>query len=583
VRENRFRRAGFAAVRMAHRWPWKPGTAGTGVAALGAWLGWLGLTQSPWVVGAGLVVVAAVTGWWWVRHVAAPRTTRELVARRAALSERSGGTATRLDVAEVAGPVALRRMAPVLRPSLAGLSWWGRRRLDPRMVGVRVARSGWARLPGGTVWSTCEDATLRVGGPRTGKTLGLGCYGLDAPGALVTTSTRLDLAEMLHAAREARGPVWFFNPAGLGGVASTVHWRVLDGCEAFDTACRRADDLIPAGAGGNADAERWDAQARRILALLLHAAAVSGRSMGDVRRWAGGDRDARVEVDDALRSAGGRDRAGEWAGYCDTNDRTRTSIAATLAAAVSWVSDDGARALGDPRGDEALIDIRGLLEDGQTLHLIGHETSTRFAPLVAALVAEIAHQARVLASHSPSGRLDPPVTMLLDEAAIACPVPLDAWTADMGGRGVTIHVSVQSLAQLRQRWGDNGSGTILANVAVMIIHGGSPSASDLRDLSLLAGEHLTTLDEDDKRFVPVLPPAEIRSLPTGQALVLRRGLRPIVATIPTVLERRGWARVFLAQPVDERTCLTGERITTGELEAMLDVPADVQAPTVGGR
>ena len=95
------------------------------------------------------------------------------------------------------------------------------------------------------------------------------------------------------------------------------------------------------------------------------------------------------------------------------------------------------------------------------MHLIGHETSTRFAPLVAALVAEIAHQARDPRVPLPRRAPGPTLTMLLDEAAIACPVPLDAWTADMGGRGVTIHVSVQSLAQLRQRWGDNGAGTIL--------------------------------------------------------------------------------------------------------------------------
>jgi type IV secretory pathway TraG/TraD family ATPase VirD4 len=417
---------------------------------------------------------------------------------------------------------------------------------------------------------SCEDATLRVGGPRTGKTLGLTCHGLDAPGALVTTSTRLDLAEMLHAHRADRGPIWIFNPAGLGGLESSVRWRVLSGCERFDVACRRADDLIPATSTDSADAQRWDAQARRVLALLLHAAAVSGRTMSDVRRWASGAHEAVTEVDIALRAvSGGRDRAGEWAGYVTTNDRTRTSIAATLAASVAWVSDDRARQLGDPRPDDgALIDIRALIEDGQTLHLIGHETSTRFAPLVAALVAEIAHQARVLASHRPGGRLDPPVTMLLDEAAIACPVPLDAWTADMGGRGVTIHISVQSLAQLRQRWGTDGSGTILANVAALIVYGGSPSAPDLRDLALLTGEHLARLDEDDRRYVPVMSPAEIRSLPAGQALVLRRGLRPIVAGIPTVLERRGWSRVTLVRPIDETTTGAETRIDTGELDAM---------------
>jgi type IV secretion system protein VirD4 len=32
----------------------------------------------------------------------------------------------------------------------------------------------------------------------------------------------------------------------------------------------------------------------------------------------------------------------------------------------------------------------------------------------------------------------------LDEAALICPVPLDKWTADMGGRNITIHIAAQS-------------------------------------------------------------------------------------------------------------------------------------------
>ena len=42
----------------------------------------------------------------------------------------------------------------------------------------------------------------------------------------------------------------------------------------------------------------------------------------------------------------------------------------------------------------------------------------------------------------------------LDEAALICPVPLESWTADMGGRGVSILVVVQSRAQLLARYGD---------------------------------------------------------------------------------------------------------------------------------
>ena len=178
--------------------------------------------------------------------------------------------------------------------------------------------------------------------------------------------------------------------------------------------------------------------------------------------------------------------------------------------------------------------------------------------------------------------------MLLDEAAIACPVPLDAWTADMGGRGVTIHISVQSLAQLRQRWGDQGAGVILGNVAALIVYGGSVSAGDLTDLATLTGQHLAQLDGDDKRYVPVLTPAAIRALPAGQALILRRGLRPFVGTVPSLpelLARKGWQRVTLSRPVEETTSRP-DRISTGELEAMLgagDAPVEHTEPVTEHR
>jgi type IV secretion system protein VirD4 len=582
----------FNAVRMAHRWAWRPGLAGIGTAAFG----WL-VTAAGWphlghrLSAAGSLMVVAVTAWWWTRHVARPHTTKALIKRRAELDQRCGGVATVLDIAEHAGPAALRLKAPVLRPTTRDLSRWARRRLDPAELGVLVATTGWG-LWGQQVWSSCEDATLRIGGPRVGKTVSLACHAEDAPGALVTTSTRLDLAEMVHATRSGREAVHVFNPAGLGGLPSTLRWRVLAGCEDFATAQRRAADLIPPSTG---EAERWDTQARRILALLLHAAAASGRSMRDVVRWAG---DSSPTVQEEITQAlvnpttgageGARDRVTAMRGFWATNERTRTSITTTMSIPLAWMSDDRARLLGDADADDPnLIDITELIERGQTLHLIGHEDHTSLSPLIAALVAEIAHAARTLAADRPGGRLDPPLTLVLDEAAIAAPVPLDRWTADMGGRGVTIHISVQSLAQLRERWGDDPAAAILANVATFLVFGGSPTAADLRDISSLTGEHRmrvvgadhNTDSEDDgeqrgeHRWVPVLSPAQIRALDPGQVLVMRRGLHTLLGWAPQIQHRPGWQHTPLTG-LTAHVAPSGERIpSAAELQAMVETPA----------
>src|SRR3712207_7495966 len=47
-----------------------------------------------------------------------------------------------------------------------------------------------------SVWSSIEDVTLVFGGPRTGKSQWLAGRVLDAPGAVLVTSTRTDLYEL---------------------------------------------------------------------------------------------------------------------------------------------------------------------------------------------------------------------------------------------------------------------------------------------------------------------------------------------------------------------------------------------------
>ena len=564
---------------MRYRYPWRPAAASVALAVAG-WaitaLGWPATGSKT--TGIGLLVFAAVTGWWWVRHVARPRTTKRLIERRGELDQWSGGVATMLDIAEVASPKALRLQARVLRPATwPRLSWWARRRMNPRELGVLAATLGWGPWRWGQqVWCSIEDATLRIGGPRMGKTISLAPYGLKAPGALLTTSTRLDLAQAVHAARVTRGPVHFFNPTGLGGVPSTVRWRVLSECEDYETADRRATDLIPASTG---DRDLWDTQARRILALLLHAAALSGKTMRDVVRWSTAtDEQGLKQVIDGLLEAGpsSADRVAAAREFWHLNPRTKSSITSTMAIPLAWMYDDRARALGDADPtDPQLVNIREVIERGQTLHLIGHEQRGTISPLIGAFVAEIAEAARTVAADQPSGRLDPPLTMLLDEAAIVVPAPLHQWTADMGGRGVTMHISVQSLAQMRSRWGRENADALLGNIACFLAFGGSAIHDDLSDISALTGQHRMRVigtdhaDRDDRahnrrdrqnrrdwqgredddrantpdrreahHWVPVLSPAQIRALEPGQVLVLRRHLHTVIGWAPKLTDLR---------------------------------------------
>jgi type IV secretion system protein VirD4 len=386
------------------------------------------------------------------------------------------------------------------------------------------------------------------GGPRSGKTGWLAGRVLDAPGAVLVTSTRTDLYGLCAPLRARRGPVFVFNAVGLAGIRSSITFDPLTGCTDAVTAMERATDMLAAvsraGArGGGGDREFWDAQARRVLAALLHAAALGGRSMSDVQRWLGEPDKADREVPALLRKSGVAGLEQDALQFLGTNDKTRTSITSTVMPALLWLNNPPAAAAAQPGHG---FDVAQLLAARATVFLLGAEEA-QTAPLVCALTGHIAREARRLAATAPSGRLDPPLTLALDEAALISPVPLESWTADMGGRGVTIIAAFQSRAQLLARWGEHNTATILNNTGAVMVFAGTRDRDDLLFWSNLSGdrdERISTTDMHGQvasrslRRVPVLQPAQIANLPFGRVLVIRRGIAPVIGRVQMAWRRR---------------------------------------------
>ena len=96
--------------------------------------------------------------------------------------------------------------------------------------------------------------------------------------------------------------------------------------------------------------------------------------------------------------------------------------------------------------------------------------------------------ARRVAARSPGARLDPPLSLVLDEAA-NYPLPsLPALMSDGGGTGICTVVVLQSLAQARAVWGEHAASAIWDAAIVKVILGGGSNARDLEDLSRLLGQ-----------------------------------------------------------------------------------------------
>ncbi|HIZ36716.1 TraM recognition domain-containing protein [Nesterenkonia sp. HG001] len=508
-----------------------------------------------WIVTAILLGgLATAGGWVWVRLRRHSRKA-ETDPRRLA------GTATAHEVTQTASAKGLLRRAPTLRPSLD----------EPTAsdVGYLLGRSR-----GKQVWASVEDSILLIGPPRSGKGLHVVINAiLDAPGAVVTTSTRPDnLTATLRARQRDGRPVAVFDPQHLAeGIPAGMRWSPIRGCHDPLTAMIRATGLAAAtglSAGGVESGGFWEGKTRTALQALLHAAALDGRPPSELFRWtldptAAGEAVA-ILTNTPAAATGWADSLGAM---IDSDPKTRDSIWQGVALALG--------ALADPRVLDAVspgpgeeFDPESFIRKRGTLYLLATGAGAgASAALVAAFVEDLIETARRIAARSPGARLDPPLLLALDEIGNLAPLPsLPTLMAEGGGTGITTLPVLQSLAQAREKWSDNAAGAIWDASIVKVILGGASNSRDLQDLSTLIGErdeytdsvtlgdHGTRSNQRSIRRIPILPPDRIRTLPFGTGVTLLRSAPPIVTDL------RPWP----ARP-------DGEQLTTdrAEVEALL--------------
>ncbi len=506
-----------------------------------------------WVVVAVLLAALGALAW------AAWRLFRRDKTQATRDPHRLAGTATGRDVTKAASTRALLARSGALRPSMT--------RPAPSDVGYLLGTA-----KGKSVWASVEDSVLVLGPPRSGKGLHLVINSiLDAPGAVITTSTRPDNLTTTMRARERRGPVAVFDPQHLAeGLPTGLRWSPVRGCQNPLTAMIRATGFSSAtglSTGGVESGGFWEGKTRTALQALLHAAALGQCSPRDLFAWSLSPSAAADAV--AILSST-PDAAPGWAESLEStihsDPRTRDSIWMGVSLALTCLADPRAMDAVTPTPGES-FDPAEFLRSNGTLYLLstGAGASASWS-LVAAFIEDLVETARTLAAASPGARLDPPLLLALDEIGNLSPLPsLPVLMAEGGGTGITTMPVLQSLSQARAMWGDHNAGAIWDASIVKVVLGGASVAKDLQDVSALIGERDEITDtvsvgdygsrslQRSVRRVPVMPPETIRMLPFGTALVLLRSAPPLVADLRPWTKRPDAAQLATERALIEQT------------------------------
>ncbi|MFD4701939.1 type IV secretory system conjugative DNA transfer family protein [Streptomyces niveus] len=442
-------------------------------------------------------------------------------------ASREKGLAGSKEMAAMA-PAGIAARARELRPSLQG-----REHLHPDETGNLL---GDLDPKGPELRSSYEDVELDLMAPRAGKSTGIAVPRvLRAQGAVLLTSNKSDVYAVTRAAREEAGRVWTFDPQGIAHTPREMWWDILSDCHTIEGARRLAGHFVASVNDDQSKKDFWISAAQNTLTSLFLAAARGGGSVLDLLGWLADPAD-RTPVDllrDVEMVAMAEQLQGTVRGAVETRDgiyeTARQCVACLLdPEIVKWVTPDPALPQFKPHEHVLAKD---------TLYLLSKDGGGSAAGVIAGL-ADATMRAGVVAAERMGGRLDPPMTAVLDEAANVCRISdLPDLYSHFGSRGINVVTLLQSYRQGSRVWGEAGMDALWSAATIKLLGAGLDDADFVEKVSKLVGNQDVktaswsrskdgTSRSYSYRLDPVLPADKIRALPKGTALLLATGVRP---------------------------------------------------------
>lgn len=318
-----------------------------------------------------------------------------------------------------------------------------------------IPRQGPARPPAGVPPAHAGPLVFRKGSPTAVAVTRETLLGAEGP-ALVVTSDAALWADTKDA-RAKLGPVLVYDPGQLCDTPDRLRWSPATGCQDRSTASARAAALLlPVRPQHRTDTTVADT-AETMLGCWLHAAAVSSRPFAQVHRWAQGT--GAHEPVGILRSVpeAASGAAGELESALTGHPERRDAASELVVTALEGMSSIHIRNASKPTRADSLV-LESFIDEGGTLYLVGEAiegTRSRpgAMPLLTALAADVVEHGRRMAEGSSTGRLDPPLTLVLDDIAAVAPLAqLPALLTEGDREGLPTLATMRSPEQARSRW-----------------------------------------------------------------------------------------------------------------------------------
>jgi type IV secretory pathway TraG/TraD family ATPase VirD4 len=499
-----------------------------------------GQAASPvvhWVVVVAIILAccAAATGLW------------ALLSRLRGHRVNRPGMANGSQIRREMGPKAMMSKAAVLRPSL--------RDPQPEDVGYRLGRAEHV-----DVYRTYRESCIVLGAAGSGKGIGFVIPQIvEAPGAVVTSSTRPDNLESTIQLREEKhhSKALIFDPSNLVDPAEYgahfLRFDLVAGCENPRIALERTKRFTAKVFGeGTSNGGFWQDVGERIVRALLHAAALGGEDIDTVLAWINSRASAAAAVN-LIRDDPRGDKllASGLSEFVNASSDQAENQWSSAIAVMSWITDEDTRRWVRPDAEHPAVDLEAFLREKGTMYLLSpSHAATDVGPLVSGLIDEISETASRLAGRQKGGRLDPPLNFVFDEAANFHIEALPSLISEGGGKGQPTMAVFQSMKQMENGY-QNGMGTTMwGSASLRIALGAQFEAETARDLSTIIGTRkverrstsvgrvladMNTSYSIDREAI--MDEGEFSKLKMGQAVLLHAGLAPFVVTAPPYWKR----------------------------------------------